>query len=66
MPTAARVAGSLILLVLALVCAFLSVAAREAPPEAWWAFWLLYGVVGGASALGAVALLWPRRRRAVR
>jgi hypothetical protein len=63
MPGMVRVALALVLLAIAGLCAFLAVAAREALPGSWWAFWLLYGVVGGGCLLGALWLLWPRRAR---
>jgi hypothetical protein len=54
-----RVAGAVLLLAASGVCVFLSVAAREAPRESWWAFWTIYAVVGSG---GAVAALWLLRR----
>ena len=57
MPIAVRIAGAVLLLSVAGICAYLAVAAREAPPESWWAFWLIYGLVGIASGFGAIRLL---------
>jgi len=60
---AVRLASVVVLLMIVCACAFLAVAAREAPPDSWWAFWSLYGAVGLACLVGAVWLLWPKRSK---
>ena len=50
---------SIVLILIAVACAYLSLAATEAPREVWWKFWAIYGVVGLSCLLGAG---WMLRR----
>lgn len=50
-----------VLLLIGMGCGYMAVAAREAPPDALWAFWLIYSVVGGFSALAGIWLLVTNR-----
>jgi hypothetical protein len=47
-------------LLIAMTCGYLALAAREAPAETWWAFWLIYGTVATGSLMAAYWLLKPR------
>jgi hypothetical protein len=54
---------SIILLLIVAGCVYLSLAAKEAPREQWWASWTIYAIVGFSCLIGAVWLHWPRRAR---
>jgi len=54
-----RIVGAAVLIVMAVMSVFLSIAAREAPADTWWAFWYIYGLVAGACMVGVYVLLWP-------
>lgn len=56
-----RSLASVVLLLIAAGCVYLSLAVPEAPREYWWAFWATYSVVGLSCLFGAGWLL--RRRR---
>jgi hypothetical protein len=44
---------SIVLILIAAACVYLSFAAMEAPRDIWWKFWTIYGVVGLSCLLGA-------------
>jgi hypothetical protein len=44
--------------------ALVAVAAREAPPDSWWAYWVIAGAVGITSLLGAARVVWVGRPHA--
>jgi hypothetical protein len=59
--TFVRFAAAAVLLLIVAGCAYLALAAREAPPESWWAYWYIYALVGVPALWGAGRLLWPKR-----
>ncbi len=59
--SAARLLGAVALLAVAAACGFLALAAWEVPPDTRPAFWVVYGIVGGASVAGAAWLLLRQR-----
>jgi hypothetical protein len=58
--TVRKIVG-VVLLLLAGGCAYLAVAAREAPADARVAHWTLYGAAGVACLVAAAWLLRPNR-----
>jgi hypothetical protein len=54
----------LFLLGVVVACGNQALAAREAPPNSWWAYWLLDGAVAAVSLLGVVWLARPTRTSA--
>jgi membrane protein YdbS with pleckstrin-like domain len=63
MSGALRIPATVVLLLVAAGCAYLAVAAGEAPRESAWAFRALYAVVGILSLFGAGWLQRPRQVR---
>jgi hypothetical protein len=57
MPGILRSLGSIALILIAVGCVYLSIAAMEAPREVWWKFWAFYAVVGLSCLLGVGWLL---------
>jgi hypothetical protein len=55
-----RSVASIVLMLIAAGCAYLSLAVPEAPRESWWIFWAVYAVVGLPCLLGAGWLLRMR------
>jgi hypothetical protein len=64
MPGILRSLSSIVLILIAAGCVYLSFAATEAPRDVWWKFWTIYAVVGLSSLLGAGWLLRVRRAAA--
>jgi hypothetical protein len=60
-PGILRSLSSIVLILIAAACVYLSFAAMEAPRDTWWKFWMIYGVVGLSCLLGAGWLLRVRR-----
>jgi hypothetical protein len=56
-PGILRSLSSIVLILIAVACAYGSLAATDAPREVWWKFWTIYGVVGLSCLLGAGWLL---------
>ena len=56
--------ASIVLMLIAVGCAYLSLAVREAPREYWWIYWTIYAVMGLSCLLGAGWLLRIRRTEA--
>lgn len=52
-----RSLASVVLMLIAAGCVFLSLAVPEAPRETWWIFWTIYGVTGLGCLLGTGWLL---------
>jgi hypothetical protein len=63
-PGTLRSLASIVLMLIAAGCAYLSFAVREAPREYWWIFWTIYAVMGLSCLLGAGSLLRLRRTAA--
>jgi len=59
MSTILRLTGSVVLIMMAAVCVFLAIAARETPPDAGWGFWYVYGGISFACMMGVYWMLWP-------
>jgi hypothetical protein len=55
-----RSLASIVLMLIAVGCAYLSLAVQEAPRESWWIFWTIYAVIGLSCLLGAGWLLRMR------
>jgi multisubunit Na+/H+ antiporter MnhB subunit len=58
-PGILRSLSSIVLILIAAACVYLSFAAMEASRDTWWRFWTIYGVVGLSCLLGAG---WMLRR----
>jgi hypothetical protein len=56
-PGILRSLSSIVLILIAAACVYLSFAAMEAPRDVWWKFWTIYAVVGLSCLLGAGWLL---------
>src|SRR5208282_4480906 len=56
-PGILRSLSSIVLILIAVGCVFLSFAAMEAPRDIWWKFWTIYAVVRLSCLLGAGWLL---------
>ena len=56
-PGILRSLSSIVLILIAAGCVYLSFAAMEAPRDVWWKFWTIYAVVGLSCLLGAGWLL---------
>lgn len=56
-----RSLASVVLLLIAAGCAYLSLAVPEAPREHWWAYWTIYAVIGLSCLSGAGWSLRMRR-----
>jgi len=54
---------ALVLLLVVAACVYLAIAVPEAPADSWWAFWLIYAIVGLLCLVGAGWLLLPKRPR---
>ena len=52
-PGILRSLSSIVLILIAAACVYLSFAAMEASRDVWWKFWTNYGVVGLSCLLGA-------------
>jgi hypothetical protein len=61
MAAIARLLVALVLTGVAMMAGYLALAAREAPPETQWAFWLIYALIAASCVLGASKILRPRR-----
>jgi hypothetical protein len=60
-PGILRSLSSILLILIAAGCVYLSFAVPEAPRDIWWKFWTTYAVVGLSCLLGAGWLLRVRR-----
>jgi hypothetical protein len=60
-PGILRSLSSIVLILIAAGCVYLSFAAMEASRDVWWKFWTIYAVVGLSCLLGAGWLLQVRR-----
>jgi hypothetical protein len=56
-PGILRSLSSIVLILIAASCVYLSFAAMEAPRDVWWKFWTIYAVAGLSCLLGAGWLL---------
>jgi hypothetical protein len=63
MPIMVRRLLAVLLLLVVAGCVYQAIATLEAPPRERWAYWLIDGVVGFLSLLGAAVLLSPKTPR---
>jgi hypothetical protein len=61
MPVTVRWGIAAVLFLIAIGCGYLAIAAREVPPDAWWAYWFIYAAVALPCVIGALWLILAKQ-----